>query len=122
MRGLVWGLLMLSGLAVAQPRLEPEERERLRHELREQAREERLRHREPARERRLAHEAGLGQSHEPSGDPGTPRRAIGSPYAPVWHDHHSGEAPHDGERRRRMSPEQRDELRMMLRERRRSRD
>lgn len=101
-------LLVLASGALAQGRLEPHERERLRHELREQAREDRHRMRDQGPTRDDARR-GVPPVHGP---PARPVDVAG------WRSE-ALEPGRSGEPRPRMSPEEREALRVQLRERRR---
>ena len=107
----LWPLVTL---AQPQSRLEPHERERLRHELREQAREERHRMRE---ERHRMRDAGPPADGALPGHAPAPR-----PYGRADWRSEAPEPGRQGDARARMSPEEREALRLQLRERRRGGD
>lgn len=113
--------LLLGPLAAASPphgRMQPDERERLRQELREQRRAERARAADG--EQRRIPAAPAPASDEPSGW-ANPQQA--QPSDPPWRRDasregmHRGPAPHGSAQRERLSPEERRQLRMFLRER-----
>lgn len=119
-RRLLSGLLAVAGLpaaVAAQGRLDPLERERLRQELRE-AREERMRHRGAHHER-----GDLGQRTPPErGDFQGPRHRMAHGVADRASPGGAPDPRPGEDARRRMTFEEREALRMQLREQRPVRD
>ena len=115
-------MIALAALAIslqavhAQGRMDPVERERLRHDLREQAREERHR----SRERHPAREGAQGGARR--ADSMTQRPPPQSSEGRAWPSPRAPHGPGGDDGRRRLTPEERDALRMQLRERRQGRD
>lgn len=113
-------------------RMDPSERERLRHDLREQPRVDRGRHHDEWRSRAAPPAGAYAPAPGyPPAPPGAPPAHLrdgpgGGPMPPAFvherRDPYVGPGPGPEGGRPRMSPEEREQLRMMLRERRRQRD